>query len=237
MHNNLESFINCPKCETELSVSNDLNYSCISCGSIFKKHENIVDFRDIDNEATKGFSIKDDYDFSKILFNNFDKFKNFNGLIHFYERLKSYKDPNLVYDELINKILVESLEFDLPMTYEQSIHGFDIFKKINLFREEFYFENFDKDVCLENGCGHGLFIEGLSKKFKTLLVVDFSLCYLILAKKICEEKSILNVYLICASVEKLPFKKNSINLIHSNNVIEHVSDQGKMLNEINRIFP
>ena len=93
-----------------------------------------------------------------------------------------------------------------------------------------------KDVCLENGAGHGLFVEGFSKNFDTVLVVDFSLSYLILTKKICEEKKISNIFLLCANVEKLPFKNNLIDLVHSNNVIEHVTKQDKMINEINRVL-
>ena len=41
---------------------------------------------------------------------------------------------------------------------------------------------------------------------------------------------------MCASVERLPIKKDSIDLIHSNNVIEHVTNQKEMVKEINRVL-
>ena len=60
--------------------------------------------------------------------------------------------------------------------------------------------------------------------------------YLTLVKKLCEEKNLLNVFLICANVEKLPIKEKSIDFIHSNNVIEHVTNQDSMISEISRVL-
>jgi len=236
MDKNLDKFINCPNCQENLKIIGNSLIVCKMCNSSFKIYDDIVDFRDIDKHTTEGFSIKNDLNIGKILLKNFNKFKTYNGLLWFFEKIENYKYLDLIEGEAINHILKDSDKFDIPMTKEQSLHGFDILKKIDLYRNEFNYKNFKKNICLENGAGHGLFIEGLSKNFNTLLVVDFSMSYLILAKKICEEKNISNIFLLCANVEELPFKDNLIDLIHSNNVIEHVTNQDKMINEINRIL-
>ena len=236
MNKNLEKFVNCPKCQANFKTIDNSLITCDSCNSSFKIYDGIVDFRDIENHTTEGFSIKNDLAISKILLENFNKFKTYNGLLWFLEKINNYKYLDLIENETINQVLKDRVKFDIPMSKEQSIHGYDILNKIDLYRNEFNYHNYKKNVCLENGAGHGLFVEGFSKNFNTVLVVDFSLSYLILIKKICEEKNISNMFLLCANVEKLPFKNNLIDLVHSNNVIEHVTKQDKMINEINRVL-
>ena len=234
MINNFENLICCPICKSKIQKNHNLNYFCDICKIEFNVYENIIDFRNPISDSTKGFSIRNDLYISKILSLNFSKFKTFNGLLAFYEKLREFKNIEDINYTKIDQSIKASLAFDIPMSTQQSIHGYDILKKINLYKNEFNYESFDYNVCLENGCGHGLFIEGLSKQFQTLLVIDFSMSYLFLAKKICEERKITNIKFLCASVENLPIKENSIDLIHSNNVIEHVSDQASMIKEINR---
>lgn len=236
MFKNFENFLVCPQCHS--NIFNNLNeyITCKVCNLNYKIFDNIIDFRNIENDTTKAFSIKDDLKVGTILKTNFDKLKTFNGLLKFYENLKNIKNINNIDENQVSSELIKSLNHDLPMSYNQSLHGYDILKKINLFRDEFSLKNFEKKVCLENGCGHGLFIEGLSNTFEKLIVIDFSISYLMLAKKICAEKNITNVVFLCASVERLPIKKDSIDLIHSNNVIEHVTNQKEMVKEINRVL-
>ena len=80
----------------------------------------------------------------------------------------------------INEIYeTKSFEFrdlndDTPLRADQSIHGFDVLKKIDLYRNDFNMSNYNRNCCLENGCGHGFFIEGFSEKFEKVIVLDFS---------------------------------------------------------------
>ena len=237
MRKELENLLCCPLCGSNIENNENKYYSCLSCKSNFDLFDEIVDFRNIQKDSTKAFSIKDDLEISNILLKNFNKFNNFNGLLKFYEELKKFKSTNEIDEIHINEILKTTTKnFDLPMSNQQSLHGYDILKKINLFKNEFKFKDYQNKICLENGCGHGLFVEGLSNNFETLIVIDFSMSYLLLAKKICQEKNISNIIFLCASVENLPIKNNIIDLIHSNNVIEHVSNQAKMIKETNRVL-
>jgi len=234
--NLLESCIKCLKCDGSITESPDKNYVCNFCETEFINYNGITDFRDIKTDDTKDFYFDKDLEIGKILLKISHKLKTYNGLTFVANRLNEYENHKLITDKKIDEIIFSSSEFDTPMTSDQSIHGYDIIKKANLYKEEFHYEDYSHNVCLENGGGSGLFIDGLSKKFKNLIFVDFSILFLALAKKLCEEKKILNVFLVCANVEKLPIKDNSIDFIHSNNVIEHVSHQDKMISEISRIL-
>ena len=235
----LENFIMCPKCEDTLVKINEQSYSCNSCKVEFPNYNGIIDLRNLSSDNTKGFSLEKDFAIGQILLKNFAKFENYNGLKFMYEKIAEYfeeasYDYKPISNHEISKILDLSREHDLPMSESQSIHGYDILKKINLYLKEFNYDPYPNNICVENGGGLGSFLEGLSKNFKNTIFIDFSFAYTVLAKKLCEEKKLLNVYLLCANVEKLPIKSKSIDLIHSNNVIEHVTNQNKMISEISR---
>lgn len=231
----VKNFFCCPKCISQIDIDTEGNYFCKNCTSTYNVFNEIIDFRNIEGDQTKDFSINDDISLSKIMSEQYSKFKYFNGLYKLYVKLSSL-NINSIHEKNIEIAVKDSLSNDVPLTKNQSNHGYDIVKKIKLYENEFNFEKHNDKVCLENGCGLGLFVEGLSNNYKTLLVVDFSMCYLLLAKKICEEKNILNTFLFCGSVENLPLKENCVDLIHSNNVIEHVFNQGKMIKEVGRVL-
>lgn len=235
MNTIIKNIFCCPSCESHIELDIAEDNFCKTCNLTFNTSNEIVDFRNYENDQTEDFSINHDIYLSKILSNHYFKFKNFNGLHKLYENLSFEKISNFT-DFQIKNAVDDALKSDVPLSRSQSIHGYDIIKKINLYENDFKLENHKKSICLENGCGLGFFIEGLSKNFETLLVVDFSMCYLLLAKKICDEKNITNTFLFCGSVENLPIKKNSISLVHSNNVIEHVTNQNKMVKEIYRVL-
>ena len=231
----MNNYFCCYKCRSDL-VFKDNSFDCIKCNLQYKSNNGIFDLRNIDSQDTKGFSIKKDFVISNIISKYFDNFKYFNGILKFYEKVSSFDDNDLSDNAKLNEITYELQKFDNPQTEDQIIHGHDILNKVNLYREEFNFPDFKKNVCLENGAGHGLFIDGFSKNFEKVIVIDFSLSYLLICKKLCEERKINNVILICASVEDLPIKSNLIDFIHSNNVIEHVTNQNFMIKEISRVL-
>ena len=231
----MNNYFYCFKCRSDLFFKNN-NFECINCNSQYKSDYGIFDLRNIDSQDTKGFSIKKDLYISSILSKYFDNFKYFNGILKFYEKVSSLSDKDIKDNIKLIKIISDLKKFDNPQTEDQIIHGHDVLKKVDLYREEFNFIDFKKKVCLENGAGHGLFIDGFSKNFEKVIVIDFSLSYLLICKKLCEERKINNVTLICASVEELPIKTNVVDFIHSNNVIEHVTNQGSMIREISRVL-
>jgi len=223
----------CPICKSKDLLYMDSLLKCSDCKLEFKIKDEIIDFRDFNTDKTAGFNLNKDNVIAKLLIKNFHSVKYFNGLFYIYEKLNKLSMSDLL-NLNFDILLPQTQENDLKLTSAQSIHGYDIIKKINLFINDFKLQKYKKEICLENGCGLGFFVEGLSSEFSNVIILDFSISYLVLAKKICEEKNIRNVNFICANTENLPIQDNVIDFVHSNNVIEHVSNQSEMVSEINR---
>ena len=122
-----------------------------------------------------------------------------------------------------------------PMRADQLVHGYAILDKVSQYIKSTSYQAPARNMALENGCGLGFFIDGFAAHFKSVAVLDFSLAYLILAQKIVEERRLDNVFLVCGSVERLPFSTDSFDFVHSNNVIEHVTSQNAMFAEAKRV--
>jgi SAM-dependent methyltransferase len=93
-----------------------------------------------------------------------------------------------------------------------------------------------KGVILENGSSHGKYLHGFSAAFERVIAIDFSMCFMVLCKKLVDEARLDNVTLICANAERLPLDSGSIDFIHSNNVVEHVSNKAAMFREAGRVL-
>jgi len=228
----------CPKCSKALSKNElDSMYKCNTCFASFQIYKvngfEIIDFVSNDLDFTAGFSSADDMlNFNKLL-SIFDK-TDFYGLVKIYQTLSSHNN-----DFLTIKIPEpESLSaYDLNHGKDSLGKAKSIAKKINKKI------NFD-GVALENGSGYGFFTYEFAKKFKELYVADCSMCYLLLGIKFIAQNEkmssehdalIKKVSFLRCNIEKLPIQENSINFIHSNNAIEHVSNQQKYLEEMNRV--
>ncbi len=81
-----------------------------------------------------------------------------------------------------------------------------------------------KGSVLENGCGVGEYLARLGEEAAFAVGMDIEFPRLIEAKK-------KNRALVCAAGEALPFKRDSFNLVLSNEVIEHVQDDQQALSE------
>ena len=68
------------------------------------------------------------------------------------------------------------------------------------------------------------------------MICHFSMCFLVLCKKLVDEARLENVTLICANAERLPLDSGSVDFIHSNNVVEHVSNKAAMFRETSRVL-
>lgn len=88
------------------------------------------------------------------------------------------------------------------------------------------------EVALDFGCGSGASLNVLSRHFKHVIGVDASIGQLLLAKKSLQKKA--PYHLFCAYGEKLPFQDNSLDYIQALNVIEHLEDVTKVMQEIKR---
>lgn len=87
---------------------------------------------------------------------------------------------------------------------------------------------------LEIGCGTGLFTTYLSQKRKKVTGVDFSPKML----KVAKEKNPKTTFVL-TSAEKLPFKKNSFDVVVANMTLHHLKAQGLLtasLKQIHRVL-
>jgi SAM-dependent methyltransferase len=91
-------------------------------------------------------------------------------------------------------------------------------------------------IALEAAGGHGRFIEGFRNHFSGVVFVDCSLVNLVMARALAEEAGLDNIVFVRADVTSLPFKEGTFAFIHENNVIEHVYDPKRMINEAMRVL-
>jgi len=197
----------------------------------------IPDFRDDVSDITAAFSIADDRLIAEQLSVAFGKAATFNELQDVYRILidKHKRGEHLAHSDIRN-LCVQGAIAPRPLSEDQLAHGKAILEKIPHYIGAAAFGEPGNGIALENGCGLGLFIDGFATHFKELVVLDFSLCYLLLAKKLIEERSLTNVTLVCGSVERLPLKAGTFDFVHSNNVIEHISDQRALFIEAKRVL-
>jgi ubiquinone/menaquinone biosynthesis C-methylase UbiE/uncharacterized protein YbaR (Trm112 family) len=88
---------------------------------------------------------------------------------------------------------------------------------------------------LEIGCGTGSLLVAASSKYSQVVGVDIALRWLIMAKKrLCEAG--LDLPLICACAEALPFPEKSFDRIGSESTIEHLEDQASSFGECRRVL-
>jgi SAM-dependent methyltransferase len=185
-------------------------------------------------DLSTGFNIDQDRTIAEKLVEISEITTTFNELLSSWNILSSLASKN----ESISKIDPQKFLFEykikpVHLSFTQLEHGSAILEKIPQ-----YIKGKNKKmptgIALEDGAGHGLFLNGFSSNFEHVYVLDLSLAYLVLAKKIIEERNLPNVTLICANAERLPFINDSFDFIHSNNVLEHVNDQVALVSEAKR---
>ncbi len=93
----------------------------------------------------------------------------------------------------------------------------------------------DFNAVLEIGCGTGGFLVAAKEKFKHAVGIDIAFRWLVIAKKRLDELN-LDIPLVCACAEALPFKEETFDLIVAENVLEHVRDQEEALKECHRLL-
>lgn len=227
----------CPRCGAERFQESTARVVCEGCRIPFPAIRGIIDFRDAARDTTAAFSIADDRALAAQLSDVFESATTFNELHDVYRILTEKRRLGLTLTgDDVKKLLADGSVLPRRLSPDQLGHGRAILEKIPQYISETPLDMPPNGVALENGCGLGLFIDGFARHFKRLVVLDFSLCYLLLAKKIAEERNLDNVSLVCASVERLPMKSGTFDFVHSNNVIEHISNQPALFSEAKRVL-
>jgi len=227
----------CPRCKSTMLADEGTHVRCDSCKRVYPILAGIVDFRDTDLDSTAAFSFDADRVTASLLVKAYGLVATFNELYDVFCALREIRKNSLTLEgidleELIAKRQIQPRQ----MTPDQIVHGYAIMEKIGHYLRSTARKMPPKRLALENGCGIGFFTEGIAKEFNHVTVLDFSLSYLVLAKKMAQERGFQNVSFVCASVERLPFQEGVFDFIHSNNVIEHVSNQRAMFHEAHRVL-
>ncbi len=116
-------------------------------------------------------------------------------------------------------------EYDLLFSYEQKNWWF--IAKMDRLAHLLHKRNYENISLLDVGCGVGT--EALIlKKYGRVIATDNAFA----ALKYCKERGINGV---CATAEKLPFKKEQFDVVFAIDVIEHIKDDRSALEEWHRL--
>jgi SAM-dependent methyltransferase len=88
---------------------------------------------------------------------------------------------------------------------------------------------------LEIGCGTGPLLVAASRRFQQVVGIDIAFRWLVVGKKRLAEAG-LDVPLICACAEALPFPDQSFDCVAADSVIEHTTSQVDSLKEARRVM-
>lgn len=88
---------------------------------------------------------------------------------------------------------------------------------------------------LDVGCGTGPLLVAAAGHFAGLVGVDIAFRWLVVAKKRLAEAG-LDLPLICACAEALPFPDGTFDRVAADSVLEHVNDQRRVLAECYRVL-
>jgi len=89
-------------------------------------------------------------------------------------------------------------------------------------------------LVLDAGCGTGILFSQVAGRAETLVGLDLSKKTLLQAKRRAEKREI-NVHLIQADVDNMPFRDNVYNHVFAITVLQNTPDRNKTLREIKRV--
>lgn len=107
--------------------------------------------------------------------------------------------------------------------------------KVNAYLEEAGQPPLGGGCALEGGSGPGLHLPGFARHFDEVVVLDCSLAFLVLARKLAEELGIAGASFVRGDLTELPLRAGSFDFVHENGVVEHVEDPARMVAEALRV--
>ena len=93
-----------------------------------------------------------------------------------------------------------------------------------------------EDVVLEVGCGTAALAAALARRGATVLASDVSLRWLVLARSRLGQEGAGHVDLLACAAEALPFPDESFSVVAASDVVEHVEDAGRFVEECARVL-
>ena len=100
-----------------------------------------------------------------------------------------------------------------------------------------YFNFTKESIYLEVGCGPSHIGEYVMREHDSYFIgIDFNYPMLLTLKKYLDCKGYTKYLLICADINRMPLKNNSVDFVYGGGVIEHFSDTDHILKEIYRVL-
>ena len=210
----------CPHCKGELDraapTSGDDRLRCVECERLYPVVAGIPDLRvfpdpyiDVDADHAKGLKVADQL--HKL---------SFQELIEYYYDITSVVPPKHA------KLYARGLMAAAP-------------------RAEAALESWEKELAsggpssdatlLEIGCGTAPLLVAAAPRCAKVVGVDIAFRWLVLARKRLDEAG-LDVPLICACAEALPFRDESFDRVVADSTLEVVKEQHTTLAEANRVL-
>lgn len=216
----IAEILRCPVCEQGIFIHDD-RCECTSCKKTFPIIVGIPDFRLTLNQQRRA----SEQQHIDIILNKYDKL-NFNDIMKDF--IARTTDPGL-------------LDLDTQYMLGWKSRGAKQLAKIKaLFQKQAswgqFVENSKHGIYIDVGCGKGAMLATMASRFRFAIGIDRSMTYLILAKKLAQEIGLENVVLMAGENESMPFVDDCVDFITAIDVIEHVGDQEKGLNEDFRIL-
>ena len=231
----IETWLCCPSCKGRLSMLPEgSQLSCVGCHTGFPVLFGIPDFRQGPLDRTANFEAERDLRIARALWAEYPR-RSYFELYEYYCRLMQQgQPPRGRYQTWRMQSAQNAYQRLLKETH--LAHGTAILRRASSHLRDIGEDIPIGGVALEDGAGLGQFIYGFSQRFTMVLVVDLSLSYLTLAKKLMAEHGIHNTILVCGNVERLPIQSGSVNFVHFNNMIEHVLHPRAALEEARRVL-
>lgn len=208
----------CPYCKGELEeeAKNGDVLRCTSCGKVFPVVLGIPDLRvfpdpyiDMEADREKGRKIAARFDDL-----------NFEGLVHYYYSITP-KVPSQHAQQYTRGLLTAQARAESSIrTWEQLAEDEHASPGTSL---------------LEVGCGTAPLLVAASPRFSRVVGVDIAFRWLVMAKKRVSEAG-LEIPLICACAEALPFPEGTFDRVVLDSALEHFHDQKKAISECHRVL-
>lgn len=202
----------CPHCRGELEQAQDAALACRGCGREFPVLLGIPDLRIFPDPY---IGLEDDRAKAARLGERFDEF-NFEGFVDFYYSITPAVPPQHVQIYKRGLMAAPGRAADWLASWEAAAG------------------NKNGQALLDVGCGTAPLLLA-ARHYATRVGVDIAFRWLILAKKRLSETG-LDLPLVCACGEALPFRSECFDRVIADSTIEHFRDQRKGLDEMHRVL-
>jgi len=210
------AYLCCPACLAELVAMGEA-LVCAGCESVYPIVAGIPDLRTDASQPKETRRVEQ-------LLERFDS-SDFRGLMRFY-----------IGETTKDSLLEVELDYELEWARRGTKQLYRIESMARGLGGDAIAVDHFPGLYLDIGCGKGAMLATMAGRCDQAIGLDYSLEYLILARKLFQELGADNVLLIAGSNLALPLRSDCASLLTSIDVIEHIPDQAKGMAEDMRVL-